>query len=362
MQWLETAPEGVRLHVTTPLEEVEAVAAVGAETIVLEFSAFRDGRGFSIASVLRERGYVGRLIADGALLPDQARHLRRSGFDAVVLGPDADVAAWERMDTAFSAVYQPAAADPTVPAWRRRGGAPAPARSQEVLVERLNREAAGLDAGDIVQLALSPRAGLSPVVLSSFGADSAVLLALVARVEPATPVVFLDTGMHFFQTLAYRKSLSERLGLTDVRLVGPDPEDKARRDPKDDLWRSDLDACCDLRKVRPLQRALGDADAQITGRTRHETAARSDLKPFELFDGRVRVNPLHDWTPEQMQAWLQAEDLPRHPLVDQGYPSIGCWPCTRAVEAGEDARSGRWAGAEKTECGIHLGGRVAAAE
>lgn len=360
MQWLETAPEGVRLPVTTPLEEVEAIAAVGAETLVLEFPAFRDGRGFSLAAVLRERGYQGRLVADGNLLPDQVRHLRRSGFDAVVLGAGADVAAWERMNTAFSAAYQPAV-DPAVPVWRRRGGAPAPVSSQEALVERLNREATGLDAGDIVRLALSPGAGLSPVVLSSFGADSAVLLALVARVEPTTPVVFLDTGMHFFQTLAYRKSLSEQLGLTDVRLVGPDADDKARQDPKDDLWRSDLDACCDLRKVRPMQRALGGADAVITGRTRHETADRTGLKPFELFDGRVRVNPLHDWTPDQMQAWLHTEHLPRHPLVDQGYPSIGCWPCTQAVETGEDARSGRWAGAEKTECGIHLGGRVAAA-
>lgn len=124
MQWLETAPEGVRLPVATPLEEVEAVAAVGADTLVLEFPAFRDGRGFSLASVLRERGYQGRLVADGNLLPDQVRHLRRSGFDAVVLGAGADVSAWERMNTAFSAVYQPTV-DPAAPVWRRRGTAEA---------------------------------------------------------------------------------------------------------------------------------------------------------------------------------------------------------------------------------------------
>lgn len=120
MQWLETAPEGVRLSVTTPLDEVEAVAAVGAETIVLEFPAFRDGRGFSLAAVLRERGYQGRLIAEGKLLPDQARHLRRSGFDAVVLNDGADIEAWERMNGAFSQAYQPAS-DPAAPIWRRRG-------------------------------------------------------------------------------------------------------------------------------------------------------------------------------------------------------------------------------------------------
>lgn len=226
-------------------------------------------------------------------------------------------------------------------------------------VERLNRRAAGLDADGILRLALSSEAGLSPVVLSSFGADSAVLLALTARVDPTTPVVFLDTGMHFFQTLAYRKSLSERLGLTDVRLIAPDPQDRDREDAKNDLWRTNTDDCCDLRKVRPMQRALNGADAVITGRSRHETAERSDLRPFELFEGRVRVNPLHDWTTERMQAWMAVEGLPTHPLVEQGYLSIGCWPCTRAVESGEDARSGRWSGAEKTECGIHLGGRIA---
>lgn len=227
-------------------------------------------------------------------------------------------------------------------------------------IDRLNRQAEGLDADGILKLALSPDAGLNLVVLSSFGADAAVLLAHVARVDPTVPVVFLDTGMHFFQTLAYRKSLSERLGLTDVRLVVPAPDETAELDPKGDLWRRDTDACCDLRKVRPLQRALGGADALITGRTRHETAERSEMKAFELFEGRIRVNPLHDWTTDRLQAWIETEGLPAHPLVEQGYPSIGCWPCTRAVDAGRDARSGRWSGAEKTECGIHLGGRIAA--
>ena len=355
MQWLEIAPDGVRLPVTTPLAEVEA-AAHGAGIVVLEFDAFRDGRGFSLAAVLRERGYRGRLIADGRLIPDQARHLRRSGFDGVVLGAGADIDAWKRMDAAFSATYQ-SVEDSAVPIWRRRALA---RRNPEAVVERLNRETTGGDAEAILRAALDPALGLKPAVLSSFGAESAVLLSLVARIDPSTPVVFLDTGMHFLQTLDYRKALSERLGLTDVRLVTPDAGDRAGLDPRDDLWRANPDACCDLRKVRPLERALAGLDALITGRKRHQTAERAGLQPFELFEGRIRINPLHDWTEERLQAWFDAEDLPRHPLRDQGYRSIGCWPCTQVVEASEESRLGRWSGSAKTECGIHLGRRALA--
>lgn len=353
MQWLETAPEGVRLPVTTPLEEVEA-AARDVEVLVLEFDAFRDGRGFSLAAVLRERGYQGRLIAEGRLIPDQARHLRRSGFDGVVLGAGADIEAWRRMDAAFSATYQPEE-DHAVPIWRRRTLA---RQTPEALVERLNRETRGGDAEDILRAALDRSVGLKPAILSSFGAEAGVLLSLVARIDPSTPVIFLDTGMHFLQTLAYRKALSERLGLTDVRLVTPDAGERADLDPRDALWRADPDACCDLRKVRPLERALAGLDAVITGRKRHQTLNRRNLRPFELFEGRIRVNPLHDWSEAQVDAWFDAGDLPRHPLNDQGYRSIGCWPCTTAVEAGEDSRLGRWSGAAKTECGIHLGRRA----
>lgn len=355
MQWLENAPEGARLSVATPLAEVEA-AAHGAEALILEFDAFRDGRGFSLAAILRERGYRGRLIADGHLLPDQARHLRRSGFNGVVLGAGADIDAWRRMDAAFSATYQPIE-DRAVPIWRRRQSA---RQTPEAVVDRLNRETRGGDAEDILRAALDPALGLRPAVLSSFGAEAAVLLSLVARIDPSTPVVFLETGMHFMQTLAYRKALSEHLGLTDVRLVTPDAKERADIDPSDDLWAADADACCDLRKVRPLERALTGLDALITGRKRHQTTERAGLQPFELFNDRIRINPLHDWSEERLQAWFDATDLPRHPLSAQGYPSIGCWPCTQAVNAGEESRHGRWSGDAKTECGIHLGRRALA--
>ncbi len=359
MQWFEAPPkDAVRLSVTAPLEVVEAAAFGGAGTIVLDFPAFRDGRGFSLAAVLRERGFRGQLIADGALLADQVRHLRRTGFDGVILGSGADVARWQRMDAAFSGAYQPAE-DGEISVWQLRGRRTRHARTLSDQVQDLNQKAQGEDAEGILRLALDPQLELRPVVLSSFGAEAAVLLEIVARVDPSTPVIFLDTGMHFVQTLAYRRILADRLGLTDVRLVLPDPQERALQDPADDLWQTDADACCDLRKVRPLEKAMKGARAMITGRKRYQTRQRARLEAFEVFEERIRINPLLDWSPEQISARLESENLPSHPLVNQGFLSIGCWPCTQSVEKGADARSGRWSNGDKTECGIHLGRRVA---
>jgi phosphoadenylyl-sulfate reductase (thioredoxin) len=368
LQLLESVQNGPRLSVTTPLEEVESVAAA-TDVLVLEFDAFRDGRGFSLASVLRERGYAGRLIAAGKVLPDQARHLRRAGFDAVELAPGADLATWTRMDTAFDAAYQDAV-DPALTIWQRRAAArtatPPPAPKDDApqteaelqsLADRLNTELAGADAATIVRAALDPRLGLKTAAISSFGAESAALLHLIAEEDATLPVVFLETGQHFFQTLQYRSQLTKTLGLSDVRLVTPDADEKADLDARDDLWKTDADACCDLRKTRPLARATVGFTALITGRKRHQNRVRAALRPFEVLDGVLRINPLADWTADDVEAHLAAHALPRHPLVEQGYPSIGCHTCTQPVQAGEDARAGRWSGMDKTECGIHLGRR-----
>jgi len=361
LQLLDSIQNGPRLSVTTPLEEVEAAAAT-TDVLVLEFDAFRDGRGFSLASILRERGYTGRLIAAGKVLPDQARHLRRTGFDAVELNPGADQATWTRMDQAFSAAYQDAV-DPTSTIWERRAAARAAAPAAptetelEALADRLNTELEGADAATILKAALDPSLGLRTAAISSFGAESAALLHLIAKEDAALPVVFLETGQHFFQTLQYRKQLTDNLGLSDVRLVTPDAAEKADLDARDDLWKTDADACCDLRKTRPLARATVGFTALITGRKRHQNATRAALKPFEVLDGVLRVNPLADWAAEDIEAHLTAHALPRHPLVEQGYLSIGCHTCTRPVQEGEDARAGRWSGMDKTECGIHLGRR-----
>ena len=190
-------------------------------------------------------------------------------------------------------------------------------------------------------------------VVSSFGAESAVLLALVAEIDPATPVLFVDTKQHFTETLAYRDELVRFLGLTDVRSVGPTAAEIAAHDPPGELWRFDPDACCRLRKVTPLDRALAPFDAWVTGRKRHQTLTRTALAVTELVDGKTKINPLADWTADQIEAEMVRRGLPRHPLSTAGYPSIGCATCTRAVASGEDPRSGRWSGTGKVECGIH---------
>ncbi len=190
-------------------------------------------------------------------------------------------------------------------------------------------------------------------VVSSFGAESAVLLALVADIDPSTPVFFVDTRQHFPETLAYRDELVRVLGLTDVRSIGPTDGEVANNDPGAELWKYDPDACCRFRKVTPLDRALAPFDAWVTGRKRHQALSRSALGFVEHSDGKTKINPLADWTAEEIEAEMVARNLPRHPLSLAGYPSIGCATCTRAVASGEDPRSGRWAGTGKVECGIH---------
>jgi phosphoadenosine phosphosulfate reductase len=190
-------------------------------------------------------------------------------------------------------------------------------------------------------------------IVSSFGADSAMLLALVAEIDPATPALFLETGKHFPETLAYRDTLVQRLGLTDVRNIRPDPVELATADPLGDLHRWIPDDCCAVRKVAPLERALAGFDAWATGRRRLQSRTRAALPFLETVDNRTKINPLADWSAERIIAELARRDLPRHPLAARHYPSIGCAPCTRAVVPGEDPRAGRWAGQAKTECGIH---------
>jgi phosphoadenosine phosphosulfate reductase len=206
---------------------------------------------------------------------------------------------------------------------------------------------------DVLRLAITRHYAGAIAVVSSFGAESAVLLALVAEIDPATPVLFLQTGQHFAETLAYRHELAASLGLTDVRDIGPTRAERTGNDPDDELWRYDPDACCRFRKVMPLERALAPFRAWVTGRKRHQALTRVALPLVERVDGKTKINPLADWTAAQVEAEMVRRALPLHPLSLEGYPSIGCAPCTRAVASGEDPRSGRWAGTGKTECGIH---------
>ena len=191
-------------------------------------------------------------------------------------------------------------------------------------------------------------------VVSSFGAESAVLLHLVAAIDPATPVLFIDTGRHFLETLDYRDRLARHLGLRDVRSIGPTAEEVARLDADSSRATWDPDGCCAFRKTAPLQRALGGFDAWISGRKSFQAATRSELPAFEADGAHIKINPLSRWSAAELAAYATEHRLPRHPLVAQGYASIGCAPCTSVVRPGEDPRAGRWRDLEKIECGIHL--------
>ena len=188
-------------------------------------------------------------------------------------------------------------------------------------------------------------------VTSSFGAESAVLLDLVAEVDPTLPVLFLDTGELFDETLAYRDALVARLGLTNLRVVRPAPEDFAAAA---ELWRTDTDRCCELRKVRPLAAASLGYAALIDGRKRSHGFDRSDLGAIQATGELIKISPLWAWGAERIAAAFTERGLPPHPLVERGYRSIGCWPCTRPTAPDEPARAGRWPGSAKTECGIHI--------
>ncbi|MFN6953086.1 MAG: phosphoadenylyl-sulfate reductase [Albidovulum sp.] len=197
-------------------------------------------------------------------------------------------------------------------------------------------------------------------LVSSFGAESVVLLHLVSVVAPGTPVIFIDTQMLFPETLAYQRELAEKLNLTDLRTIRADRRDTELADPDNTLHQFDTDACCHLRKVVPLERALKGFDGWITGRKRFQSTTRAALEFFENDDHkRLKVNPLAHWGREDLEEYIVNNRLPRHPLVRKGYPSIGCAPCTSPVREGEDPRAGRWRGSNKEECGIHfINGRV----
>ena len=193
-------------------------------------------------------------------------------------------------------------------------------------------------------------------VVSSFGTESAVLLHLVAKADPNVPVIFVDTLKMFPETLAYRQTLVEHLGLTDSSTVEPDADMLAAKDENGLRWSWDPDGCCEIRKVEPLKRAKQGLDAWISGRKAFQSVTRENLPRFEVEDGRLKINPLGDWVKDDLEAYFAEHDLPRHPLEAQGYLSVGCAPCTTTVKPGEDPRAGRWRGWDKTECGIHRPG------
>lgn len=220
-------------------------------------------------------------------------------------------------------------------------------------VPTLNRHLERATPTEIIAEALRvvPKGRLA--VVSSFGTESAALLKFVADVDRSLPVIFLDTGWLFEETLAYRDALIAHFGLTDVRVFAPSPTVLARQDPQRELWLSDPDLCCRLRKVVPLADALQPFDAWINGRKRLHDGERTHLPVVEPDDGRLKFNPLATTSQRVLDALFQTLDLPRHPLIAAGFTSVGCMPCTSRTKPGESVRAGRWRGLGKTECGIH---------
>ncbi|MEQ8433614.1 MAG: phosphoadenylyl-sulfate reductase [Oceanicaulis sp.] len=345
---LDSARQIARSTLELPADTAPAeafAAAAYADQIDVRFATFKDGRGFSLAALLRQNGYEGGLRAVGHLLPDQKDALLRSGFDRVQADDVSAPARWARNGAAH--IYQP---DPGAPKGRHTALHRRALAAREARAEALAQELKGADPETILARALEVYAGRI-ALLSSFGAEAALGLHLLAGADPETPVLFLETQRHFAQTLSYKDRLVSALGLKDVRVLEPDAEEAEHEDSDGKLYERDGEACCALRKVRPLARGLEDFDAVITGRKRYHGGARGALRAVEFDGERVKINPLAFLSPDEVAARFKALDLPSHPLRAAGYASIGCWPCTSpASEPG--SRDGRWAGEDREECGI----------
>lgn len=224
----------------------------------------------------------------------------------------------------------------------------------EIVVAQLRERYQGLDGAALLRPLIEREFPGEIAVVSSFGAEAAVLLALVAEIDPSVPVLFLDTGRLFGETLRYREELTSHLGLSDVRVLRPDPLDVRAADPDGMLWAQAPDACCTLRKILPLKLGLAGFRVWVTGRKRFHGGQRLTLPTLEAAQGWIKVNPLAPWTQAQVEDEFNARSLPRHPLSLDGYASIGCMPCTTRTVRADDPRGGRWPGLAKTECGIHL--------
>ena len=366
------APLGVRLRSDQPpsliADDLEHFGVVA-----LEFPEFKDGRGFTYARTLRQRHkYKGEVRATGTILRDQYMFLDRCGVDALEVDSPDDVAAWADAMAEISVWLQPAAdGRQSAPALRRANGSPTGTRRRfeanpgstpasaeriaagEARVRAFSGQYGHLSAQKLLAAMIETEFAGRIALVSSFGTEAAVLLHMVASIDPGIPVILLETGKLFGETLRYRDQLIGRLGLGDVRSVRPDPARVAQVDPDGVLWSLDPDLCCEIRKVEPLGAALEGFDAWITGRKRYQGRRRAVLPVIEASSGRIKINPVASWSQEIIKDYFDEHDLPRHPLEADGYLSVGCMPCTDRAQPGEDSRSGRWRGTEKDECGIH---------
>ncbi|MEP6341947.1 MAG: phosphoadenylyl-sulfate reductase [Maricaulaceae bacterium] len=345
--------QGEKLHLSNDadLTKIE-LQLPNIKVISVEFPNFADGRGFSIARELRKKyGYKGLLIADGPLIPDQYVFALQCGFDAVKVdeetyGPQSESDWFEAMD-AFKLTYQRGYAMKNGPEVNVFD-----ARRTSVHADKKNDPYFGLSAEQTIRRAIK-EFGDKLVLASSMGADSAVLLHLTAQVDKDVPIIFLDTYKHFRETLHYRDMLIEDLGLTNFQNITPDETHLKTQDLEGNLYQTQPDQCCEIRKVLPLAGALGKYEARITGRKRYQTPDRRDMPIYEVGSNMIKINPLAYWTAKDVSAYMRKHDLASHPMLSLGFLSIGCQPCTTRVADGEDPRAGRWRHFDKNECGIH---------
>lgn len=345
------AKDRVRLPNNVDLKTIQPHLA-NLETILVDFPAFTDGRGFSIARELRKTyQFKGQLIADGSLIPDQYVFALQCGFDAVRVDGQTykrqSESDWFYAMDAFRSTYQRGYEFPNGPSISIFD-----ARKTSIAGQISDDPYFGLSAEQALKRSIDEYGG-KIVLASSLGVDSAVLLHMVAQIDKSVPIIFLDTGKHFRETLGYRDLLISDLGLTDFRSIIPDRNDLKSLDPNGTLNETDPDACCGIRKVAPLDGAIKDFEARITGRKRYQTPDRKGMPILELGGRQAKVNPLAYWTAKDVTAYMRKHDLPPHPMLALGFLSIGCQPCTTRVAEGEDPRAGRWRNHDKTECGIH---------
>jgi len=290
------------LHIANDTDLDALASALGrVETILIDFPAYTDGRGFSLARQLRTKyGYEGLLVADGPLIPDQYAFALQCGFNAVHIDDETlsrhTIEDWHAALDDFDLTYQ-------------RGYAVKAGPATSVFDARFT--------------ALDERKAADPF----FGHSAELTLRkAIKKYQGTVPVIFLDTGKHFRETLAYRDELVARFGLTDFRNITPDQTAIDAEDPDGKLYQSEPDNCCDLRKF----------GARITGRKRYQTPDRANMAILEEGGSQVKINPLAYWSAKDVTAYLRQHDLPPHPLLALGYLSIGCQPCTTRVAPGNE--------------------------
>ncbi len=360
MGQIAKAKTGVRIVSDNQLDELVPYLSE-LDLIVVEFSSFADGRGFSIAYRLRHSlGYQGEIWGMGNLIADQYAYAMQCGIDGVLIDDihlkRQPVEQWQEAlnDAPLTYRYHDEIGQPVQMAKKNPIHQIGNNGAIENEVARLNDRFSDRPTEELLNFILHNKSIGKVALVSSFGAQSSVLLHLVAKVAPRTDVLFIDTGKLFQQTLEFQKKLASALELANVTVVKPDISEISKRDAKGDLWQKDNSACCDFRKIVPLSNELEKFDAWISGRKKFQGGIRESLKLFENSDGRIKINPLADWSQDQIEAYITRYKLPMHPLVAEGYSSIGCAPCTSPDSENEPARAGRWRGTEKTECGIHF--------